>query len=128
MFSKKKLFQCLFKFLLNCSLSICLLKLHELGSQLPNKNTYIRKSKQRLALSQCQAPVKRDRLFDYNMQHLSDIQLHIVACCWVFAWSNALNILQRHLFQTKCSPQKQKKCIVAQHLLMQHFLSGSNFL
>ena len=46
------------------------------------------------------APVKRARPFEYNMQHLSDSMLHIVACCWVFAWSNAPNILPRHLFQT----------------------------
>ena len=67
------------------------------------------------------APVKRARLFKYNMQHLSDLRLHIVACCWVFAWSNALNILPRYLFQTRRELQKQKKCVVAQHLSMQHF-------
>ena len=74
------------------------------------------------------APVKRARIFEYNRQHLSDIRLHIVARCWVFGWSNALNILPRHLFQTGRELQEQKKCIVTQHLSMQHFLSRSNFL
>ena len=55
------------------------------------------------------APVKRARLFEYNRQHLSDIRLHIVACCWVFGWSNALNILPRHLFQTRRELQKTKE-------------------
>ena len=52
----------------------------------------------------------------FRIQHATFVG-HSIACCWVFAWSNAPNILPRHLLQTRRELQKQKKCIVANILI-----------